>query len=134
MLPYSDVAPGQRWPRNDRPVRIPANQNGVPQSARANQHCPTASIMSCQAVKKGVAAMDDIDLDELILSFADEDWQKTIDIIERTLRACAADGLDPGARAIGNRMAALVEDGQLEATGDVFDWRQGTVRLPHASS
>jgi hypothetical protein len=90
--------------------------------------------MSCQAVKKGVAAMDDIDLDELILSFADEDWQKTIDIIERTLRACAADGLDPGARAIGNRMAALVEDGQLEATGDVFDWRQGTVRLPHASS
>jgi hypothetical protein len=31
-------------------------------------------------------------------------------------------------------MAALVEDGQLEATGDVFDWRHGTVRLAHTSS
>lgn len=77
--------------------------------------------------------MDDIDLDDLILTFANEGWQKTIDVIEHTLRACAADGLDPGARAIGNRMAALVEDGQLEANGDIFDFRHGTVRLAAAS-
>jgi uncharacterized protein DUF3658 len=78
--------------------------------------------------------MTDSDLDELILSFVDERWQRTIDIIEQTLRACAADGRDPGARLIGNRISAMVADGQLEVTGDMFNWRNAAVRLPPMSA
>ena len=77
--------------------------------------------------------MDETDLDNLILSLATEHWQKTVDIIEQTLRGCIAEGLDPGARAIGNRINALVEDGQLEVDGDVFDWRNALVRLAPTS-
>jgi len=76
--------------------------------------------------------MDETDLDNLILSLATEDWQKTVDVIEQTLRGCIAEGMDPGARAIGNRINALVEDGQLEAQGDVFDWRNALVRIARA--
>jgi uncharacterized protein DUF3658 len=78
--------------------------------------------------------MGETELDDLILSFADHRWRKTIDIIEQTLRGCAADGADPGARAIGNRITALIEDGQLEATGDVLDWRNAAVRLPKSAA
>ena len=96
--------------------------------------CPKASTIAChgdankQPSQRG-ATMDDTDLDDLILSFVDDGWRKTLDIIEQTLRACATDGLDPGARMIGNRIAALVEDGQLEAVGEGFDWRTASVRL-----
>jgi len=78
--------------------------------------------------------MDDIDLDDLILSFANNRWQKSIDIIEQTLRACAADGIDPGARLIGNRINELVDDGQIEASVPVFDWRTASVRLAQGSA
>jgi len=73
--------------------------------------------------------MDDIDLDDLILSFAKNHWQKSIDIIEQTLRVCAAGGVDPDARLIGNRINELVDDGQIEASAPVFDWRTTSVRL-----
>lgn len=78
--------------------------------------------------------MDDIDLDDLILSFANNHWQKSIDIIEQTLRACAADGIDPGARLIGDRINELVDDGQIEASAAVFDWRTVSVRLAQGNA
>ena len=78
--------------------------------------------------------MDDTELDDIILSFVSEHWQNTIDIVEQTLRACAADGLDPGARAIGNRINALVKDGHIESSGSVLDWRTGTIRFRQVSA
>ncbi|MBO0758478.1 MAG: hypothetical protein J2P54_21715 [Bradyrhizobiaceae bacterium] len=78
--------------------------------------------------------MDDIDLDVLILSFASNHWQKSIDIIEQTLRVCAAGGIDPGARLIGDRINELVDDGQIEASAPVFDWRTTSVRLAQGNA
>jgi hypothetical protein len=78
--------------------------------------------------------MDDVDLDDLILSFANNRWQKSIDIIEQTLRVCAADGIDPGERLIGDRINELVDDGQIEASAPVFDWRTTSVRLAQGNA
>jgi hypothetical protein len=78
--------------------------------------------------------MDDIDLDGLILSFANNHWQKSVHIIEQTLRVCAAGGVDPDARLIGNRIHELVDDGQIEASAPVFDWRTTSVRLTQGNA
>jgi hypothetical protein len=70
-------------------------------------------------------------LDALILSFASERWQKVARIIgqvsERT-------GDETKLDAIAIRIRALVDDGELEAKGDLSRWRYSEVRHPQSTS
>jgi hypothetical protein len=70
-------------------------------------------------------------LDAVILSFAGERWQKVAKIIYLASDG-AADGTDFD--AIEARIRALVDDGKLEAKGDLSRWRHSEVRLPPLSS
>jgi hypothetical protein len=68
-------------------------------------------------------------LDALILSFAATQWKKVAMIISQTVEAGAQDPAN--AAAIGTRIERLVNEGRLEAAGDVRLWRASEVRLPH---
>jgi hypothetical protein len=76
------------------------------------------------------------DIDRLLLSFSNADWQKVAKIIGNTLRALEQRGfrMDGGvAPHLDVRMAALVGSGQLEAIGDIKRLRYSEVRLPGRS-
>jgi hypothetical protein len=70
-------------------------------------------------------------LDTLILSTANERWQKVARII-----ALVSDqtGEDVRLPAIGERIRALVDQGRLEAKGDVSRWGYSEVRRPQSTS
>jgi len=69
--------------------------------------------------------------DALILSSASERWQKVAKII--TLVSERA-GNGPNFDAIAARIRALVDDGKLEAKGDLSRRRYSEVRRPQSSS
>ncbi len=70
-------------------------------------------------------------LDALILSFTSERWLKVARIIgqvsERT-------GEETRLDTIAARIRTLVDEGKLEAKGDVSRWRYSEVRRPESSS
>jgi hypothetical protein len=68
--------------------------------------------------------------DALILSSASGRWQKVAKIIA-VVSERAGDG--PNFDAIAARIRALVEDGKLQAEGDLSRWRHSEVRLPQSS-
>jgi Protein of unknown function len=73
--------------------------------------------------------MNDL-LDMLILSSASERWQKVARIVALVSdRASDETKLD----AIADRIQALVDDGKLQAEGDLSRWRYSEVRLPQSS-
>jgi Protein of unknown function len=69
-------------------------------------------------------------LDALILSFASERWQKVAKMI-----AVVSDRAGDGTNfdAIADRIRALVDDGKLQAEGDLSRWRFSEVRLTQSS-
>jgi hypothetical protein len=69
--------------------------------------------------------MDNI-LDALILTCASERWQKVARMI-----AQVADRARPGTNfdTVAARIRALVDDGNLEAKGDLSRWGHSEVRL-----
>jgi hypothetical protein len=69
-------------------------------------------------------------LDAAILSFAGERWQKVAKIIYLASDG-AADGTDFD--AIEARIRALVDDGKLEAKGDLSRWRFSEIRRAQSS-
>jgi hypothetical protein len=69
-------------------------------------------------------------LDALILSVASERWQKVARIIALVSER-AGDGTNFD--AIADRIRALVDDGKLQAEGDLSRWRYSEVRLPQSS-
>jgi hypothetical protein len=69
-------------------------------------------------------------LDALILSSASERWQKVARIIA-VVSERAGDGTN--FNAIAARICALVDDGKLQAKGDLSRWRYSEVRLPQSS-
>ncbi len=69
--------------------------------------------------------------DALILSTANERWQKVAKIIGQVSDR-VGDG--PHFDAIAARIRALVDEGKLEAKGDVSRWRYSEVRRPQSSS
>jgi hypothetical protein len=70
-------------------------------------------------------------LDALILSAAIERWQKVARII-----ALVSERAGDGTKfdVIAARIRALVDDGKLQAKGDLSRWRYSEVRLPQSSS
>jgi hypothetical protein len=74
-------------------------------------------------------------IDQLLLSFCQERWLKVARIIGYTLQALEQrePELDDGiADAINARMAHLVSSGQLEAQGNIKNWRYSEVRVSPA--
>jgi hypothetical protein len=72
------------------------------------------------------------ELDQLILSFCNEHWQKVAKIIGNTYKALEQRGIsiNGAAEKVDERMAALVGSGRLEAQGNIKRWRYSEVRLP----
>jgi Protein of unknown function len=79
--------------------------------------------------------ISDSEIDQLLLSFCQQRWLKVARIIGYTLQALEQrePELDDGiADAIDARMAHLVSSGQLEAQGNIKNWRYSEVRIPRA--
>jgi hypothetical protein len=85
-----------------------------------------------------MSALSHQDVDGLILSFAKVQWRKVAMIISQVLSECRRRGVDVDedgiseriCNGIAERICALVEDGQLEAQGDLSRWRHSEVKLP----
>lgn len=69
-------------------------------------------------------------VDGLILSTAVSQWRKVAFIIGTVLTACEKDGIRISDYAISGRIRALVDEGKLEAQGNLSRWRFSEVRLP----
>jgi hypothetical protein len=69
-------------------------------------------------------------LDALILSFVKVQWRKVAMIIGQVLDECRRRGVDLDEDGVADRICALVENGQLEAQGNLSRWRHSEVKLP----
>ena len=69
-------------------------------------------------------------VDGLILSFAKVQWRKVAMIISHVLGECSRLGINIDERGVAERIRALVQDGQLEAQGNLSRWRHSEVKLP----
>jgi hypothetical protein len=69
-------------------------------------------------------------IDGLILSTAVSQWRKVAFIIATVLTVCDNDGIRISDYAISGRIRALVDEGKLEAQGNLSRWRHSEVRLP----
>ena len=72
------------------------------------------------------------DIDQLLLSFCDHRWLKVARIVGNTLQTCEERGVRVTAEEIDARMEVLVGNRQLEAKGNIRNWRYSDVRLPAA--
>jgi Protein of unknown function len=77
-----------------------------------------------------MSALSHQDVDGLILSFAKVQWRKVAMIISQVLSECRRRGVDVDEDGIAERICALVEDGQVEAQGDLSRWRHSEIKLP----
>jgi hypothetical protein len=64
-------------------------------------------------------------LDEIILSFATDEWRKTASVIAKTLRHCEDNNIRASDDVIADRM--------LMVEGNLTDWRHSEVRLSRQS-
>jgi len=75
------------------------------------------------------------DIDRLLLSFCEKHWRKVARIVGQTYQILETRGVritDGTAQEIDARMAVLVGTRQLEAKGNIRNWRHSEVRLPPA--
>ena len=70
------------------------------------------------------------DVDRLILSFAQVQWRKVAMIISKVVGASGRGGDDAELHDVAERVRVLVDDGRLQARGDLSKWRHSEVRLP----
>jgi hypothetical protein len=68
-------------------------------------------------------------LDEIIVSFAREEWRKTAFVITKTLHYCEDNNIQASDEMIADRILFLCTAGDLEAQGNLSDWRHSEVRL-----
>lgn len=67
-------------------------------------------------------------IDDLILAEAGADWCKVAVFIAKVMDAAGGKGLETTGQAVAQRVYAMVEDGKLEAKGNVRRWRAGEIR------
>jgi Protein of unknown function len=77
-----------------------------------------------------MSAHPEEDVDSMVLSFAQFQWRKVARIMSQVVNECSRRGGDADLHRIAERICALVEDGRLEAQGDLSMWRHSEVRLP----
>jgi Protein of unknown function len=80
-----------------------------------------------------MSARSDEYVDGLVLSFAQVQWRKVAMIMSPVVNECSRHGGDADWHDVAERICALVEDGQLEAQGDLSMWRHSEVGLPPRS-
>ncbi|QKD01042.1 DUF3658 domain-containing protein [Mesorhizobium loti] len=72
------------------------------------------------------------DIDAAILQMVMERWQKTAMIIMKSDEVLRKAGVKASYEEIGERIAALASQGDIENEGDLSLWRNSEVRLPQA--
>ncbi|MCK5384866.1 MAG: hypothetical protein KAJ29_04765 [Alphaproteobacteria bacterium] len=72
---------------------------------------------------------NETNLDALILAAATKEPQKTAVLISKIFDDSSFDKENSTAQDVANRIRVLVEDGKLEAAGNIRRWRDSTVRL-----
>jgi hypothetical protein len=77
-----------------------------------------------------MSALSHQNVDDLVLSFAKVQWRKVAMIISKVLDECGRLGINIDEHGVAERVCALVDDGQLEAQGNLSQWRHSEVRLP----
>jgi len=75
-----------------------------------------------------MGTMSHHDLDRLILAAARTQWSKMAMIIGRVWLECGRDAVSED--AIASRIRNLVENGKLQAQGNLARWRHSEVKLP----
>jgi hypothetical protein len=71
-----------------------------------------------------------MDIDRMVLRFAKANWLKVARIIAEVLRATERKGVAANASDIADSIRLQVEQGKLEAQGDLSQWRHSEVRRP----
>jgi Protein of unknown function len=66
-----------------------------------------------------MSALSHQNVDGLILSFAQVQWRKVAMIMSQVLDECRRLGINADEHGVAERVCALVENGQLEAQGDL---------------
>jgi hypothetical protein len=69
-------------------------------------------------------------IDRLVLRFAKANWLKVARIIADVLNESERNGIDTDASAVADSIRLLVEQGKLEAQGNLSAWRFSEVRRP----
>ena len=69
------------------------------------------------------------ELDRVILSHTNRQWQKTAMIIAKALDDLETSKTTASDAAITQRISALTAAGRLEVRGDLADWRHSEIRL-----
>jgi hypothetical protein len=72
------------------------------------------------------------EIDQRLMSFCGERWQKVAKIMCKTLDGFAERGVRVTAEELDERMDILVSTRQLDAKGNIRNWRFSEVRLPPA--
>jgi hypothetical protein len=73
------------------------------------------------------------EIDGLLLSFCDVRWLKVARIIGKAQQTFEERGVRVAPNELDARMAILVSTRQLEAKGNIRNWRYSEVRLPVAA-
>ncbi|MGH1456584.1 MAG: DUF3658 domain-containing protein [Alphaproteobacteria bacterium] len=68
-------------------------------------------------------------IDQMILSAATNDWQKTALIISKVFDDPAFDKETLTGQNVAERIYALAENGTLSTTGNIRRWRDSNVKL-----
>jgi len=69
------------------------------------------------------------DIDALILSAVNGEWQKTALVISKVFDDPAFDKGKDTAQSVAERIYALIDTAKIEATGNIRRWRDSHVRL-----
>jgi hypothetical protein len=69
-------------------------------------------------------------IDDLILSVVSGQWRKVAFIVSKVLRVYRNNAPETSEDTIAYRVRALVDDGKLEAQGNLSRMRHSEVRLP----
>jgi hypothetical protein len=78
---------------------------------------------------EGVSARSHQAVDRLILSVAQAQWRKVAMILSQVIAARGGRGDDAELEYVAQRVRTLVENGRLQAQGDLSKWRHSEVRL-----
>jgi hypothetical protein len=68
-------------------------------------------------------------IDGLILSAATGQWRKVALIVGKVLMVCRNNAAETSEHAIADRIRALVDEGKLQAQGNLSRWRHSEVKL-----
>jgi hypothetical protein len=84
------------------------------------------TVPTIAAVMKDLSILSDNEIDVLLLSHVNENWQKVAMVISKAMISYHT--WDPD--RVGRRIITLVDTGKLDSAGDIRNWRFSEIRLP----